>query len=228
MTPHLEARTGAYSDTVLMPGDPLRAKWIAENFLEDAVKVNSVRNCLGYTGTYKGRKVSVQASGMGQASLGIYAHELYNFYGVEKIVRVGSCGGIASHLKVGDVVVALSAATDNAMTDNLAPGFRLSPCCDYNMLRDYMSQNSDAFVGQMVSNDYFYQPYSQWHITLEKLGILAVDMETHVLYSLANRFGKKSLSVNTVSDHLTSGEQMSSKEREQGLGFMVETVLASL
>ena len=228
MTPHLEARTGAYSDTVLMPGDPLRAKWIAENFLEDAVKVNSVRNCLGYTGTYKGRKVSVQASGMGQASLGIYAHELYNFYGVEKIVRVGSCGGIAPHLKVGDVVVALSAATDNAMTDNLAPGFRLSPCCDYNMLRDYMSQNSDAFVGQMVSNDYFYQPYSQWHITLEKLGILAVDMETHVLYSLANRFGKKSLSVNTVSDHLTSGEQMSSKEREQGLGFMVETVLASL
>jgi purine-nucleoside phosphorylase len=228
MTPHLEARTGAYSDTVLMPGDPLRAKWIAENFLEDAVKVNSVRNCLGYTGTYKGRKVSVQASGMGQASLGIYAHELYNFYGVEKIVRVGSCGGIAPHLKVGDVVVALSAATDNAMTDNLAPGFRLSPCCDYTMLRDYMSQNSDAFVGQMVSNDYFYQPDSDWHITLEKLSILAVDMETHVLYSLANRFGKKALSVNTVSDHLTSGEQMSSKEREQGLGFMVETVLASL
>ena len=228
MTPHLEARTGAYSDTVLMPGDPLRAKWIAENFLEDAVKVNSVRNCLGYTGTYKGKSVSVQASGMGQASLGIYAHELYNFYGVEKIVRVGSCGGIAPHLKVGDVVVALSAATDNAMTDNLAPGFRLSPCCDYNMLRDYMSQNSDAFVGQMVSNDYFYQPDSDWHITLEKLSILAVDMETHVLYSLANRFGKKALSVNTVSDHLTSGEQMSSKEREQGLGFMVETVLASL
>ena len=228
MTPHLEARTGAYSDTVLMPGDPLRAKWIAENFLEDAVKVNSVRNCLGYTGTYKGKRVSVQASGMGQASLGIYAHELYNFYGVEKIVRVGSCGGIASHLKVGDVVVALSAATDNAMTDNLAPGFRLSPCCDYNMLRDYMSQNSDAFVGQMVSNDYFYQPDSDWHITLEKLSILAVDMETHVLYSLANRFGKKALSVNTVSDHLISGEQMSSKEREQGLGFMVETVLASL
>lgn len=228
MTPHLEARTGAYSDTVLMPGDPLRAKWIAENFLENAVKVNSVRNCLGYTGTYKGKRVSVQASGMGQASLGIYAHELYNFYDVEKIVRVGSCGGIAPHLKVGDVVVALSAATDNAMTDNLAPGFRLSPCCDYNMLRDYMSQNSDAFVGQMVSNDYFYQPDSDWHITLEKLSILAVDMETHVLYSLANRFGKKALSVNTVSDHLTSGEQMSSKEREQGLGFMVETVLASL
>ena len=228
MTPHLEARTGAYSDTVLMPGDPLRAKWIAENFLEDAVKVNSVRNCLGYTGTYKGKRVSVQASGMGQASLGIYVHELYNFYGVEKIVRVGSCGGIAPHLKVGDVVVALSAATNNAMTDNLAPGFRLSPCCDYNMLRDYMSQNSDAFVGQMVSNDYFYQPDSDWHITLEKLSILAVDMETHVLYSLANRFGKKALSVNTVSDHLTSGEQMSSKEREQGLGFMVETVLVSL
>ena len=227
-TPHIEAHVGAYHETVLMPGDPLRAKWIAENFLDKYEVVNTVRNCLGYSGTYKGKKVSVQASGMGQASLGIYAHELYNFYGVEKIVRVGSCGGIAPHLKVGDVVVALSAATDNAMTDNLAPGFRLSPCCDYNMLRDYMSQNSDAFVGQMVSNDYFYQPDSDWHITLEKLSILAVDMETHVLYSLANRFGKKALSVNTVSDHLTSGEQMSSKEREQGLGFMVETVLASL
>ena len=227
-TPHIEAKPGQYHETVLMPGDPLRAKWIAENFLENRVLVNTVRNCYGYSGFYKGKMVSVQASGMGQASLGIYVHELYEYYAVKKIIRVGSCGGIATHLKVGDVVVALSAATDNAMTDNLAPGFRLSPCCDYNMLRDYMSQNSDAFVGQMVSNDYFYQPDSDWHITLEKLSILAVDMETHVLYSLANRFGKKALSVNTVSDHLTSGEQMSSKEREQGLGFMVETVLASL
>ena len=119
MTPHLEAQPGDYHQTVLMPGDPLRAKWIAENFLDDIVLVNSVRNCLGYSGTYNGKPVSVQASGMGQASLGIYAHELYNFYGVEKIIRVGSCGGIAPQLKVGDVVVAMSAATDNSMTDNL-------------------------------------------------------------------------------------------------------------
>ena len=155
MTPHIEATTGAYADTVLMPGDPLRAKWIAETFLENVIQVNSVRNCLGYTGAYKGKRVSVQASGMGQASLGIYVHELFNFYDVEKIIRVGSCGGIAPHLKVGDIVVAMSSATDNAMTDNLAPGFRLSPCCDYQMLRDYMEQNPKAHVGQMVSNDYF-------------------------------------------------------------------------
>ena len=228
MTPHLEARPDDYHNIVLMPGDPLRAKWIAENFLDDAVLVNSVRNCLGYTGTYKGKPVSVQASGMGQASLGIYAHELYNFYGVEKIVRVGSCGGIAPQLTVGDIVVAMSAATDNAMTDNLASGFRLSPCCDYHLLSEYLKQNIEAYVGQMVSNDYFYQPDENWYKPLEKMGILAVDMETHVLYSIANRFGKKALSVNTVSDHLTSGEQMSSKEREQGLGYMVETILESV
>jgi len=227
-TPHIEAKPGQYHKTVLMPGDPLRAKWIAENFLDDVVLVNSVRNCLGYTGTYNGKPVSVQASGMGQASLGIYAHELYNFYGVEKIIRVGSCGGIAPHLKVGDVVVAMSAATDNAMTDNLASGFRLSPCCDYHLLSEYLKQNIEAYVGQMVSNDYFYQPDENWYKPLEKMGILAVDMETHVLYSIANRFGKKALSVNTVSDHLTSGEQMSSKEREQGLGYMVETILESV
>ena len=228
MTPHIEAHIGAYHETVLMPGDPLRAKWIAENFLDDVVLVNSVRNCLGYSGTYNGKSVSVQASGMGQASLGIYAHEMYNFYGVEKIIRVGSCGGIAPQLKVGDVVVAMSAATDNSMTDNLAPGFRLSPCCDYHLLSEYLKQNNQAYVGQMVSNDYFYQPDEDWFKPLREMGILAVDMETHVLYSIANRFNKKALSVNTVSDHLTSGEQMNSKEREQGLGFMIETILKSV
>lgn len=228
MTPHIEATTGAYADTVLMPGDPLRAKWIAETFLENVIQVNSVRNCLGYTGAYKGKGVSVQASGMGQASLGIYVHELFNFYDVEKIIRVGSCGGIAPHLRVGDVVVAMSSATDNAMTDNLAPGFRLSPCCDYQMLRDYIEQNPKAHVGQMVSNDYFYQPDQNWFKPLQEMGILAVDMETHVLYNIANRFGKKVLSVNTVSDHLNTSEQMSSREREQGLGYMIETILESI
>lgn len=228
MTPHIEATTGAYADTVLMPGDPLRAKWIAETFLENVIQVNSVRNCLGYTGAYKGKGVSVQASGMGQASLGIYVHELFNFYDVEKIIRVGSCGGIAPHLRVGDVVVAMSSATDNAMTDNLAPGFRLSPCCDYQMLRDYIEQNPKAHVGQLVSNDYFYQPDQNWFKPLQEMGILAVDMETHVLYNIANRFGKKVLSVNTVSDHLNTSEQMSSREREQGLGYMIETILESI
>mgnify|MGYP001411543265 CR=1 FL=1 len=228
MTPHIEANVGDYADIVLLPGDPLRAKFIAENFLDDIILVNSVRNCLGYTGVYKGQKVSVQASGMGQASLGIYVHELFNFYNVEKIIRVGSCGGISPKVKVGDIIVAMSAATDSAMTDDLVPGFRLSPCCDYCMLKNYLLQNDMAHVGQMVSNDYFYQPNENWYIPLKEMGILAVDMETHVLYNIANRFCKKALSINTVSDHLTSGEQMSSKEREQGFGFMIETILESI
>lgn len=228
MTPHIEAKSGQYHKTVLMPGDPLRAKWIAENFLETYEIVNKVRNCLGYSGTYNGKPVSVQASGMGQASLGIYAHELYNFYDVENIIRVGSCGGIAPQLKVGDVVVAMTAATDNSMTDNLIPGFKLSPCCDYNLLKKYMKNNDQAHVGQMVSNDYFYQPDSEWYKPFVDIGVLAVDMETHVLYSLANRFGKKALSVNTVSDHLMGGEQMTSIQREQGLNYMIKTILDSL
>ena len=119
MTPHIEAKPGDYHPIVLMPGDPLRAKWIAENFLETYDLVNEVRNCLGYSGTYKGNPISIQASGMGQPSLGIYAHELYNFYGVETIIRVGSCGGISDKVKVGDIVVALTASTDSAMTKNL-------------------------------------------------------------------------------------------------------------
>jgi len=228
MTPHLEAQKGAYASTVLMPGDPLRAKWIAETFLDQVIQVNSVRNCLGYTGIYKDKKISVQASGMGQASLGIYAHELFNVYDVQSIIRVGSCGGIAPQLKVGDVVVAMTAATDNAMTERLAPGFKLSPCCDYQMLHQYMKANTEAHVGQMVSNDYFYQPDENWYKPLSEMGVLAVDMETHVLYSIANRFGRKALSVNTVSDHLISGDHMSSHKRERGLGHMVKSILESL
>ena len=227
-TPHIEAKLGQYHETLLMPGDPLRAKWIAENFLETCDLVNEVRNCLGYSGTYKEKKVSVQASGMGQASLGIYAHELYNVYNVETIIRVGSCGGISPNLRVGDIVVAMSSATDNSMSDKLAPGFKLSPCCDYQLLRNYMDINPNAYVGQMVSNDYFYQPNPDWYKPLKDLRVLAVEMETHVLYALADRYGKRALSVNTVSDHLISGEQMTSQEREQGLGDMVETILESI
>jgi purine-nucleoside phosphorylase len=228
MTPHIEAIRGQYHKTVLMPGDPLRAKWIAENFLETYDLVNQVRNCLGYTGTYKGKPVSIQASGMGHSSLGIYAHELYNFYNVEKIIRVGSCGGISPNLKIGDVVVAMSSATDSAMTENLIPGFKLSPCCDYELLNNYMSLDPTAHVGQMVSNDYFYQPDRDWYKPFIDMGVLAVDMETHVLYSLAMRFGKKSLSVNTVSDHLLGGKEMSSKERETGFSEMITSVLESI
>jgi purine-nucleoside phosphorylase len=227
MTPHIEAKNGDYAEIVLMPGDPLRAKYISEYF-DNVVQVNSVRNCLGYTGFYKGKRISVQASGMGQPSLGIYAHELYNFYGVENIIRVGSCGAISPSLNIGDIVVALTASTDSAMTKNIVPGFQLSPCCDYTLLKKYMDTNPSAIVGQMISNDYFYQPNPNWFKPFVDLSILSVDMETHLLYSIAMRMGKKALSVNTVSDHLLGGEEMSSKERETGLNRMIETVLESI
>lgn len=227
MTPHIEAKNGDYAEIVLMPGDPLRAKYITK-YLDSFVQVNSVRNCLGYTGFYKGKRISVQASGMGQPSLGIYAHELYNFYGVETIIRVGSCGAISPSLNIGDIVVALTASTDSAMTQNIVSGFQLSPCCDYTLLKKYMDTNPCAIVGQMISNDYFYQPNPNWFKPFVDLGILSVDMETHLLYSIAMRMGKKALSVNTVSDHLLGGEEMSSKERETGLDKMIETVLESI
>jgi purine-nucleoside phosphorylase len=228
MTPHIEAKRGDYYPTVLMPGDPLRAKYIAENFLTDVVCVNTVRNCFGYSGKYKGKEVSIQASGMGQPSLGIYAYELYNFYDVQTIIRVGSCGGINSSLRVGDIVVALTASTDSSMTKNIFPGFYISPCCDYSLLKKYMEVNPIANVGAIISNDYFYQPDKNWFRSLSGLGILAVDMETHLLYSISMKNRKKSLSVNTVSDHLFGGKEMNSTERETGLSNMIESVLESL
>ena len=228
MTPHIEANYGDYHPIVLMPGDPLRAKWIAETYLENVKSVNTVRNCLGFSGTVNGIKVSVQSSGMGQASLGIYAHELYNFYGVESIIRVGSCGGISPLVNLGDVDVAMTASTDSAMTKNLASGFIVSPCCDYNLLKSFMNVYPTAFVGSMVASDYFYQPDPNWYKPLSDLGVLAVDMETHVLYSLAMRFGKKALSVNTVVDHVSFDQHMTSKERETGLSSMMESIFESL
>ncbi len=225
MTPHIEAKVGDYAETVLLPGDPLRAKYIADNFLEDAVKVNSVRNCLGYTGTYKGERVSVQASGMGHASLGIYVHELYNFYDVKNIIRVGTCGGISEDVKVGDIVVAMTSFTDSSVTDNIVPGFRFSPCCDYGLLKIFLKQCPDAHVGAVCSNEYFYQPNMDWWKPLRDVGVLAVDMETTMLYTIAMRFGKSALTVNQVSDHLSGGESYSSLERETGLNDMILHIL---
>lgn len=228
MTPHIEAKKGDYYSTVLMPGDPLRAKHIAENFLTDVKCVNTVRNCLGYSGKYKGKEVSVQASGMGQPSLGIYAYELYNCYNVESIIRVGSCGAISPKLKVGDIVVALTASTDSSMTKNIVPGFSISPCCDYSLLKNFMEISPNSYVGPMISNDYFYQLDMEWFKPFVDLGIFAVDMETHVLYALSMKYAKKSLSVNTVSDHLLGGVEMTSKERETQLNDMIQFVLESV
>ena len=225
MTPHIEAKVGDYAETVLLPGDPLRAKYIAENLFDNSVMVNSVRNCLGYTGTYKGKRVSVQASGMGHASLGIYVHELYNVYDVKNIIRVGTCGGISDKVKVGDIVVAMTSFTDSSITDNIVTGFKFSPCCDYKLLKSFLECCPDAHVGAICSNEYFYQPDQNWWKSLQNVGVLAVDMETTMLYTIAMRFGKSALTVNQVSDHLSGGESYSSTQRQTGLNDMTIDIL---
>ena len=226
MTPHIEAKPGDYADTVLLPGDPLRAKWIAETFFEDPVLVNGVRNCLGYTGTYNGKRISVQAGGMGMPSNAIYITELFKFYNVEKIIRVGSCGGIAKHVQVGDIVAATTASTDSAMGRQLVKDFQISPSVDNELLQSFLKHCPFAHVGSIVSNDYFYQPNEHWWKELQTYGTLAVEMETYILYTLASQFNKKALSVNTVSDHFEyTNKNMTPKERETGFSEMIEAVL---
>ena len=226
MTPHIEAKAGDYADTVLLPGDPLRAKWIAETFFDDPIQVNGVRNCLGYTGTYNSKRISVQAGGMGMPSNAIYITELFKFYNVEKIIRVGSCGGIAKHVQVGDIVAATTASTDSAMGRQLVKDFQISPSVDNELLQSFLKHCPLAHVGSIVSNDYFYQPNEHRWKELQTYGTLAVEMETYILYTLAAQFDKKALSVNTVSDHFEyTNKNMTPKERETGFSEMIEAVL---
>ena len=226
MTPHIEAQPGDYAETVLLPGDPLRAKWIAETYFDDLVQVNGVRNCLGYTGTYNDKRISVQAGGMGMPSNAIYITELFKFYNVEKIIRVGSCGGIAKHVQVGDIVAATTASTDSAMGRQLVKDFQISPSVDNELLQSFLKHCPLAHVGSIVSNDYFYQPNEHWWKELQTYGTLAVEMETYILYALAAQFDKKALSVNTVSDHFEyTNKNMTPKERETGFSKMIEAVL---
>jgi purine-nucleoside phosphorylase len=160
--------------------------------------------------------------------LGIYAHELYNFYGVENIIRVGTCGGISKNVTIGDIIVAMTSFTDSSISENLIPGFKVSPCCDYKLLKNFMEVMPNSHVGAITSNDYFYQCDEDWWKPLSKIGVLAVDMETHMLYTIAMRFGKSALTVNQVSDHLSGGDSYNSNERERGLSKMIESVLKSI
>ena len=233
MTPHIEAKKGDYSDIVLLPGDPLRAKWIADTYFEDVKQVNGVRNCLGFTGYINWndskRRISVQGGGMGMASNAIYIHELYNFYDVETIIRVGSCGGIHKDLNVGDIVVATTAHTDSAMTKNFIDG-TFCPSATEHMLRSYMNlYSSIAMAGPIMSSDWFYNPNEYWWREQQKLGTLAVEMETHILYALANKFNKEALSICTVSDHFDKPlENMTSSQREKGFDRMMVSIFNSL
>lgn len=224
-TPHINAPEDAFAETVLMPGDPLRARFIAEQYLENAVLVNNVRNVQGYTGTYKGKKVSVMASGMGCPSIGIYSYELFNFYHVQNIIRIGSAGAISPKLKLKDIVVAMSAYTDSGYVSSF--GFRgnAAPCCSYELLSKAMEYAKNlpcnVVCGPLFSSDAFYAESSQTEL-LSRLGVLAVEMEAAALYMNAARAGKNALAICSISDSLVTGEELPAEERQVGFRNMME------
>ncbi len=228
-TPHINAPAGAFADTVLMPGDPLRAKYIAEQYLEQAELVNNVRGIQGYTGYYKGKRVSVMASGMGCPSISIYSYELFNFYDVNNIIRIGSAGAISPKLKLKDIVVAMSAYTDSGFISSF--GFRgnAAPCCSYELLSRAMEASKTlpctVVAGPVYSSDAFYSENSQTEL-LSKLGVLAIEMETAALYMNAARAGKNALAICSVSDSLVTGEELTAEERQVGFRNMMELGLS--
>lgn len=229
MSIHIAADTGAIADTVLLPGDPLRAQWIAETFLDDVTCYSRVRNMLGFTGSYRGRRISVQGTGMGQPSLSIYAHELLADYGARTLVRVGSCGALQPSAAIRDVVVAISASTDSSMNLLRFDGLDFAPAADFTLLRAYVEKAESAgvphHVGQIFSTDSFYLDRPELRNRLADYGVLAVEMETAALYTLAAKFGARALSVNTVSDSLVTGESLTADDRERSFADMVQVTL---
>lgn len=228
-TPHNQASEGAFGKTVLMPGDPLRAKFIAENFLQDVVQVNSVRNMYGYTGTYKGKKVSVMGSGMGMPSIGIYAHELYAFYGVERIIRVGTCGAYSPDCKVFDVILAQGACTNSAWAHQYALPGTFSAISDFGMLKNAYeiaeSKKMNAHVGNILSSDIFYNDQPEVWKKWAKMGCLGVEMESYALYSTAAYLHKKALCILTVSDSFITHEETTPQQRQTSFKDMMEIAL---
>ena len=230
MTPHNSAEPGDYAEAVLLPGDPLRAKWIAETFFEDARQVNAVRNCLGFTGKWKGKPVSVQATGMGQPSLSIYVHELLNFYGVRTAIRVGTCGGLSPAVKVRDLIIAQAATTDSTIVRDGFGAYNFAPIADFGLLSDAArrarEQGLAAHVGNLLSSDIFYHADGlRAYETLIAHGVLGVEMEAAALYTLCARFGAKGLAICTMTDSLVTGEALSADERQSSLEEMIELAL---
>jgi purine-nucleoside phosphorylase len=230
-TPHNSAKPGDYAEAVLLPGDPLRAKWIAETFLKDVVQVNAVRNCLGFTGSWNGKKVSVQATGMGQPSLSIYVHELINEYGVKRLLRVGTAGGLSEQVRVRDLIIAQAASTDSGIVRNAFGPYNFAPIADYGLLRS-AADKAEARqlgykVGNMLSSDIFYhvEPGLEGYGALLSHGVLGVEMESAALYTLAARFGVKALTICAVSDDLIRHEFMSAEERQSSLKEMITLAL---
>lgn len=227
-TPHIGAKLNEIADTVLMPGDPLRAKFIAENFLTDVNCFNKVRNMLGFTGTYKGKKISVMGGGMGMPSIGIYSYELFNFYNVQRIIRIGSAGAINSKVNLKDIVLAMGACTDSNFGSQYKLNGIFAPIADFNLLKNAescaQSLGINTFVGNIYSSDVFYSDESvlpKW----DKMGVLAVEMEAAALYMNAAKSGKKALCMLTISDCPLRGLSLSSDERETGFCNMINISL---
>lgn len=229
MSIHIGADKGKIAETVLLPGDPLRAKWIAENFLENITQYNNVRGMLGFTGSYKGQKISVQGSGMGIPSISIYVHELINDYGVKNLVRVGSCGAMQESIKLKDVIIALSSSTDSSTNKLRFKGMDYAPTADFDLVMKAVeaakSQNLTYKAGSILSTDLFYgDDPDEWKLWAS-YGVLAVEMETAALYTIAAKFGVKALTILTVSDHLASHEMLSAEERQTTFTEMIKIAL---
>ncbi|EKE72405.1 purine-nucleoside phosphorylase [Gallaecimonas xiamenensis] len=231
-TPHINANPGDFADVVLMPGDPLRAKYIAETFLDDVKEVTNVRNMLGFTGTYKGRKISVMGHGMGIPSVSIYAKELITEYGVKKLIRVGSCGAISTEVKVRDVIIGMGASTDSKVNRMRFRDHDFAALADFNLVKNAVdaaaTKGVSVRVGNIFSADLFYNPDFSMFDVMEKHGILGVEMEAAGLYGVAAEFGAQAVCIVTVSDHIRTGEETTAEERQNTFNDMIEVALESV
>ena len=229
MTIHIGAKPSDIAETVLMPGDPYRAKWAAETFLKTPKLVNEVRGMLGFTGTYKGAPVTIHGSGMGMPSLSIYANELIRDYGAKTLIRIGSCGGMQPHVKLRDIIIAMTASSLSTPSSGLFKELNFAPCADYGLLSAAVAEakgkDVGLHVGGIYSSDVFYDERPDLNEQMVRHGILGVEMEAAELYNLAARYGVRALAVLTVSDHLQTGEALPSDQREKSLGDMVEIAL---
>ena len=231
MTPHINAKPGDIAETVLMPGDPRRAKWAAENFLTNPVLINEVRGMLGYTGEYRGHRVTIHGSGMGMPSLSIYANELITQYGAKTLIRIGSCGAMQRHVNVRDVVIAMTATTMSTPSRGIMRELNFAPCADFGLLERAVaaSRTRDVatHVGGIYSSDVFYDERPDLTEIMTRHGVLGVEMEAAELYLVAARHGARALAICTVSDHLLTHEALPAEDRERSFGDMVEIALAA-
>ncbi|WP_424990808.1 purine-nucleoside phosphorylase [Fluviibacterium sp. S390] len=229
MTVHIGAAPGDIAETVLLPGDPLRAKWAAETFLDDPVCINEVRGMLGFTGTWRGNRVTIHGSGMGMPSLSIYANELISTYGAKTLIRIGSAGAMQTQVNLRDVVLAMTATTLSTPSRGFFKDINFAPCADYGLLKAAeeaaAARGAATHVGGIYSSDVFYDERPDLNEIMTRHGILAVEMEAAELYNLAARFGVRALAVVTISDHLLRDEALSAADRQSSFGDMVEIAL---